>query len=366
MTNDEQQLFLRKLNRRTRFTQFLVWIALFFTAAGIAAGYKNWLRIHDKAKTGLAGVAEIKKQIPTFAKKQRLLELQQSINKQLEQNTQQFDSTLKKLKLIQQGTEHIAASVYDQVKDLTQKQQASTPKQPLPVTLEWQLSEIKFLLQTAIYELTLKYNKETALSALKLADKRLLQLNRSDFFPLRKQISQDIARLEEFTLPDMMALSAKISELQAMLEASGGADTKATTEHSEPLFKIEPTRTEQSNTDQPQKESILNRVKKTINDAVVIRKFDKQLSDEMDAESRLSLLQLLSLKLETLRIMLFKQQEKNYHKQISELKKLLLKYHLISNQKQMIAELEQLDSINLKPEIPDISGSLKLLNQISK
>ena len=122
---DDQQQFLQKLNRRTRFTQFLVWIALFFTAAGIAAGYKNWLRIHEKAKAGLTGIAEIREEMPSFAKKEQVLPLQATVNKQLKNNSAHIDKALLELREIQLSTKHLATTVYDQVEQITRQHDAS-------------------------------------------------------------------------------------------------------------------------------------------------------------------------------------------------------------------------------------------------
>ncbi|HIP94642.1 MAG TPA: hypothetical protein EYH20_04825 [Leucothrix sp.] len=113
------------------------------------------------------------------------------------------------------------------------------------------------------------------------------------------------------------------------------------------------------------KNSIINRVKQTIKEAVVVRRFDQSLHAEMDEETQDNLFQLLSLKLETLRIMLLQRQNKNYHQQIKRIKVLLKKYYPESKLIRYKSILEDLDSVNLMPEIPDISASLKLLDSIS-
>ena len=90
--NDEEQIkLLKKINRRTRFTQFLAWLALFFTAVGIAAGYKNWLRIHDKAKLSLKQIVEIRGEIPDFAKKSKVQFLEKEINENIKENKTHLD-----------------------------------------------------------------------------------------------------------------------------------------------------------------------------------------------------------------------------------------------------------------------------------
>jgi len=353
---DDQQQLLQKLNRRTRFTLFLVWIALFFTAAGIAAGYKNWLRIHEKAKTGLAGIAEIREEISSFAKKDQVLPLQEKVNSQLKNNKEHTDKALVEIRRMQQSTKHLAESVYEQVKLITQQQESSAKPQN-PAIHHWSIVEIRFLLTTAIQVLQLKQDKISALKALDMADKRLLIMGSVRFLPLRKQISQDIALLSQYELPDTAQLSEKITILQQQLqqlaaEKSADNNTKVTTLD----FSLKKTK---------DNNSIINRVKRTINKAVVVRKFDQPLHSEIDAETQENLSQLLSLKLETLRIMLLQKQDKNYHEQLERIKNLLMQYFPEPKLGHYNNVLKELDSVILTPKIPDISASLKLLDSIS-
>lgn len=362
---DEQQRYLKKLNRRTRFTQFLVWIALFFTAAGIAAGYKNWLRIHHKAKAGLAGIAEIKEEIPSFAKKQQIALLQTNFDKQLNNNAKQFDKTLKELRQIKSSTEHLAKTVYQQIEDITKYQEAAiakTTQNQKSNAQDWSLSEIHFLLQTAVEVLSLRHDKYAAKTALELADKQLLKKGSSQYLPLRKQISLDIALLSEYALPNTSKLLEKINTLQTKIEVTLTHNKdKNTVAH------------EQTNTSATKKEkeakeknndNLNSWFKKTLDKAIVIKKYDQSLQDSISNESKVALLQLLSLKLETLRITLLQADNKHYHLQISNIKSLIKKYYPEKMVSDINKELAYLDTVNLSPKIPNISKSLKLFQSI--
>ena len=356
---DDQQLFLKKLNRRTRFTQFLVWIALFFTAAGIAAGYKNWLRIHQKAKAGLAGIAEIREEIPSFAKKEQISSLQTRLKKQLSDNAEQNNQTVKELKQIELSTKYIANTVYQQIENITKHQESVIGKQ-LPLVQDWSLSEIRFLLQTAIDILAIKQDKKAAKTALELADKRLLKKGNTDFLPLRKQISLDIARLDQYISPDIVALSKQISTIQNQLES-----VSKKTEEKDAVSLTKDVKTTAKENTNNEKKSIKKWVSKTISDAIVVRKFDQPLKDEMNMEGRKALSQLLSLKLETLRIMLLQGHEKNYHAQIDAIRKLIERYYPEKTFLLYKKQLNDLNSINLNPKLPDISTSLKVFESIA-
>lgn len=356
---DDSQKLLRKLNRRTRFTQFLVWIALFFTALGIAAGYKNWLRIHDKAKAGLAGISEIREQIPSFADKEQVQKFQSTISGKLNNSQKHIDGALKELRQIQDSTQHIADSVYTQVEALTIKQEVVSSAQQASAPHDWTLSEVHFLLQTAIQVLTIKHDKLGAIKALNLADQILLKRASIKLLPLRKQISQDLALVKQYSPPNITLLSEKINTLQYLLEP------KQLLEEERAALKpsiVEENRDETSAVST--EESLVSRVKKTLNEAVIVQKFDKPLRDEMSKESQKSLYQLLSLRLETLRIMLLQGKDKSYHSQIERIIMLLRTFYADEDSRPLIKKLNALNSVDLVPGIPDITKSLTLLESL--
>jgi len=357
--NDEQALLLKKLNRRTRFTQFLAWLALFFTMVGIAAGYKNWLRIHDKAKAGVKGVAEIKSELPNFAPKERLEALEKEINDTFKGNKAHLDAAMHELRNIQDSTQHIAETVYAQVEVLTNQQEAVVKIQT-PTIKDWSLGEVRFLLQTAVQRFNLKQDQAGAIAAFKLADTLLVERGELEFLPVRKQISQDIAIVNQYAIADTNALSQKIDSLLGQL--------KPTPKPKEKVVKVsELIPTNETNEQQaPQNESLVSRVKNSINNAVVVRKEGKTLQAEMEFEAQERLYQLLSLRLETLRMMLLQGDDKNYHQQAKRIKELTKSYYPEAINGKLLEQLDFLDKANLEPILPDVSGSFKLLDALMK
>lgn len=362
---DEQQKLLRKLNRRTRFTQFLAWLALFFTMIGIAAGYKNWLRIHDKAKAGLHAIGEIRKEMPEFAQKKKVALLEKEIKENFRDNKADLDSAMHELRNIQDSTQHIAETVYTQVEALT-KQQEAVVKIQTPTIKDWSLGEVHFLLQTAVQRFNLKQDQTGAIAAFKLADTLLVERGSLNLLPVRKQISEDIATVKQYALADIGSLSKTIDDLLTQLKPL----PSATENKSESIDLIPPTKVENksesknsTNKDnqEPANESLVAKVKKTINNAVVIRKHDQSLQVEMDNEAKERLFQLLSLRLETLRMMLLQGDDINYHLQIQRIKKLFKDYYPEKTNNKLIQQLNYLNKANLEPEIPNVSQSLILL-----
>ncbi len=360
-----QLKLLNRLNRRTRFTQFIAWMALFLTVVGIAAGYKNWLRIHEKAKRGLSNIAEIRQELPGFAKKEKVTLLEKEINENLKDNKSHLDKAMRELRHIQDSTQHIAETVYTQVEALTQQQSNAVIQ--TPTMKDWSLGEVHFLLQTAVQRFKLKQDKAGAIEAFKLADSLLVERASVELLPVRKQISEDIAAVSQFAAPDKMLVSKQIDSLLAQLKPMKKAvdagnegkniDLLPAKEKQDVVEKVSTQANQQLDS-----ESLVSRVKKTINNAVIIRKFDKPLQLEKDAEAQERLFQLVSLRLETLRMMLLQGDDTSYHQQIQRIKTLLTNYYP-DDQKQFQEQLDQLNKVNLSPKLPDISKSLKLLNE---
>jgi len=356
---DEQQKLLRRLNRRTRFTQFLAWLALFFTMVGIAAGYKNWLRIHDKAKAGVQGVEEIRKELSSFAKQERVAVLEKEINDNFKDNKAHLDSAMHELRNIQDSTQHIAETVYTQVEALT-KQQEAIVKIQTPTIKDWSLGEVHFLLQTGVQRFILKQDQAGAIAAFKLADSLLVERGSLEFLPVRKQISEDIAAVNQYAIADTSALSQKIDKLLTELKP-----LPKPKESGVQVQELIPTKA-MGNGEESQKSkgSIVARMTATINKAVVIRKESKTLQAEMDIEAKERLYQLLSLRLETLRMMLLQGDDKNYHQQAKRIKELTKSYYPEETNGKLLEQLDELDSANLEPKLPDVSRSLTLLEEL--
>ena len=351
---DDQLKLLRKINRRTRFTQFLAWLALFFTAVGIAAGYKNWLRIHDKAKLALRQIEEIKQEMPNFALQEKLASLEKELNDNFKENKAHLDKAMNELRTIQDSTQYIADSVYMQAEKLTQQQPAIQIQ--TPTLKDWSLGEVHFLLQTAVQQFDLKKDKASAIISFKLADNLLLERGELQLLPVRKQISENIANVNQYAAVDVSELSLKIDELLGELKPEI-ALTTITNQSIELLPSAKETDTKTEVT-----ETLVNRVKKSINNAVVFKKLDKPLQQDLDSKERLY--QLFSLRFETLKIMLLQGDNDNYHKQIERIRSLLINYYPIDKNSVYLEKLKTLENVDLSPKLPYIKSSLELLEKI--
>lgn len=359
---DDQQKLIKKMNRRTRFTQFLAWLALFFTAVGVAAGSKHWFRIDDKTKLALQRIEELEKQVPNFALQEKLAVLEKELNENFKENKAHLDKAMVELRTIQDSTQYIADSVYIQAEKLTQ-QQPSIQIQT-PTLKDWSLGEVHFLLQTAVQQFELKRDKESAIVSFKLADNLLLERGELELLPVRKEISKDIATVNQYVVVDVSKLSQNIDDL--LLQLKPAIEVVEKSSESVELLPTAKKPVEGKKTESKTEETLVNRVKKTINDAVVIRKLDKPLQEDLDLDSKERLYQLFSLRFETLKIMLLQSDNGNFHKQIERIKTLLVDYYPPEISADYLEQLKVLSQADLSPKIPDANNSLQLLEKIMK
>ncbi len=358
---DEQLKLLKKINRRTRFTQFLAWLALFFTAIGIAAGSKHWFRIDDKTKLALHQIQELKQQLPNFALQEKLSVLEKELNDNFKTNKAHLDKAMTELRTIQDSTQYIADSVYVQAEELT-KQQPDVKIQT-PTLKDWSLGEVHFLLQTAVQQFELKKDKESSLISFKLADNLLLERGDLDLLPVRKKISEDIAAVNQYAAVDVTALSQKIDSMLTSLKPVI-AKTEPNSKNVELLPTKDETDGQDNNNNSDKKDTLVNRVKKTINDAVIIRKLDKPLQEDLDIDAKERLYQLFSLRFETLKIMLLQGDNENYQKQLERIKALVNNYYTDEKKETYLEQIKELSKINLSPTLPKANASLQLLEKI--
>src|SRR5881394_1952816 len=84
---------------------------------------------------------------------------------------------------------------------------------------EWQLAEIEQVLAIASQQLQLAGNVRAALLALQLAEARLARADRPQFQPVRRALARDIERLRVLPVVDLPAMSSRLDNLVAQVDA---------------------------------------------------------------------------------------------------------------------------------------------------
>ena len=120
--NSSLEKQLRTLRKRSTFTLFLTWMALFFTVVGIAAGYKNFLRVHDKAKVAQESALSIASLAPSYALRESVESWQQEVTSKLTTSSAQAAAELDELKAVRESNLFITEALNKQVEQMTLQQ----------------------------------------------------------------------------------------------------------------------------------------------------------------------------------------------------------------------------------------------------
>ncbi len=351
---DESAQLLTILQGRSRFTLFIAWLALFLTAVGIAAGYKNWMQINDRAKQAVVGVNKLKQQAETFAQKSSVVAFNTQLLTDLDKKSKQLDRSVQTLDTVKKLTQHAVETVEQQALLLTQQQEQSRALVSTP-SYAWRLAELRFLLQIANQRLQLHKDKDGALQALRSAETTLLKLGSKKYLPVRKKLAEEIVSVEIFLIPNISAISQRIAEL---LEVINAMPVEAEIAKQQKITLLPEVSEEES--------GFISRIVSGINNAVVIQKFDPSVRKIIGIDEKEKLKNLLQLRFETLRLMVLQGLDYDYHQQLQLIQKMLEKYYPDIIKGSLQQQLDELNKVKLSPSPPDISGSLILLNQLSK
>lgn len=224
---------------------------------------------------------------------------------------------------------------------------------------DWLLADAEYLLTVANQRLHLVGDVATTREALEAADQRLRESGDAAAFKVREQIAKEIALLNGATVPDIVGIYAGIQHLQDAVEnlavflphaGKQPDDTKA------PSSNL----AEQEN-------GLLSSVAKQLKGYVVLRHTSQEVQAILTPEEAHFIKQQLKVRLEMIEIALVQQNDTLFASSIADTK-LWLKKNFAENisTERFEAELNKLSAVQIRSQYPDVSGSLKLLKDISK
>lgn len=223
---------------------------------------------------------------------------------------------------------------------------------------DWLLADAEYLLTVANQRLHLVGDVATTREALEAADQRLRESGDAAVFKVREQIAKEIALLNNATVPDIVGIYAGIQHLQDAVESLSVFLPHAGKQPEKPA----------PNSDLSEHgHDILNTVAKQLEGYVVLRHTEQPVNAILTPEEAHFIKQQLKVRLEMIEIALVQQNDTLFASSIADAKQ-WLKKNFAENQQtdQFVAELDKLGNIQIRSQYPDVSGSLKLLKDISK
>lgn len=337
-------------SRTARFASYIAIGALCFTALGVSVGYKHWLRISDKAKQALGEIEVMQRQLDAKAESSDLANAIRAFESSTQTNADTLNSALQQLNTIKEETVYAASTVNEQIQDLTALQEGPPQIRTRMTRAEARLAEIQFLLESADNRLVFFYDTAGAMALLKAADMMLIRIGSSDLLPVRERLKKDIAKLEQYELPDTKKLLAKVSNMEKNLPQLATLATDAETTEVVDIFKTE-----------DGDNSFSGKFKNYVNNSISITKDTESPKETLNLANKQRIDQLLKLRLTALRLNILERQDSEYHYQINQINRMLDKYYLKGQRDQWQQALSEMKELTLNPEAPTIDSALQFI-----
>ncbi len=318
----------------------LLIIILFVIVLGLMAGggYLGWQEINKIQQTNNRLITELRADIERRATRsqldQQLSPLQQSIG--------QSDNRLAALEQQQLGLLDSTEKLYE----LYGRDENG-----------WKLAEVEYLMSIAQHKLTLENDFEGAAKTLNAASERIAELADPGLLPVRVQISEEISRLKTRVRPDLVGMTLLVSRLARQItHLKPGYQTRR--EEPAPEASAETKGAED-------KRSYDQRLMDFMKSLVTI-KSSKPEADEAQQTMVLDVTEKLEDNLKLTRWSLLERDAFQYDRLMKENVELFEQYYDLENaaNADFHESLLTLQKASLKPQLPDISESLRMLKQI--
>ncbi len=223
----------------------------------------------------------------------------------------------------------------------------------------WQLAEAAYLLRLANHRLQLQGDVEGAFIGLQSADLILKQMADPVLLPVREQIARELTQLKMVEEVDIEGISA---QLMGLAESARKLPIKGVQ-----LVESLQSESEEVSTEQAVDgwQGIISRVWGELRSLVVITHHDKLIAPLMPAAQQSYLYHTIELQLETARMALFKGDQQTWQASLSHARHWLNDYFdpEVASVKSTLESINQLEKIEISPVFPDISTSLRTLQQ---
>ena len=226
---------------------------------------------------------------------------------------------------------------------------------------DWLVADAEYLLSVANRRLHLMGDVSTTIEALKAADNRLRESGDTAGFKVRGQITKEIALVKKVKVVDVVGiystlemLEEDVAKLNVFLPYSGKAQDKQSAREAQ---------TESTD----ELNDALDKALIEIEGIVTIRRLDKPVTSIISPEQKAFISEQLSTKLVIVKLALVQHDDALYQAGIADVLQWLNKnFTKDAEYKHFVSELEQLKTIQIRSNFPDISQSLKMLRNITK
>jgi len=228
---------------------------------------------------------------------------------------------------------------------------------------QWMAAEAEYLMRVANHRLRLERDEKTALSALQAADGRLKATGDPLWTEVREALAGEISSLLALVKLDTIGKAATLSSMIKQVDKLRLLDAKAPEIH-----------VKTKTSDALALDDVIAKAKELLaqgwlgfKSLVIVRRHDAPVTAMMPPEQRYFIYQNLRMQLEAARFAILRSDAELYSSSLATVKEWLNEFVVKDPTAQAMAEeLEGLLKVNIRPELPDISGSLRLLREKMK
>jgi uroporphyrin-3 C-methyltransferase len=222
----------------------------------------------------------------------------------------------------------------------------------------WLLAEVEYLLRIANQRLQLQGDTGTALAALQAADERLHELSDPGYLAVREALAREIGQLRAVPAVDRGGLALKLASLEARVDAlrpAGARYISARERHGEARESL-------AASDWREVPAL---VWQAVRRLLVVRTHQEPATPMLPPEQEYFLDQNLRLTLEAARVALLQADAEQYRGSLETARRWLEQHYDREHPAtaSMSNELFHLLQQDIRPALPDISTSLRLLRQ---
>ncbi len=269
---------------------------------------------------------------------------------------------------IRSGLEDTRSTLSARLDELQRQQQAGAERLAALAAVVgrsdagWALAEAAWLLHLASQRLQLAADPATALRALDSADAVLRELGDPHYQVVREEIAREREALQALPDVDVDGLSARLT---ALADAAGTLPLAASRYQAAAPAPAESSTEAQQARDWRDLPRVIWHA---LRELVSIRQHDKPVQPMLPPEREYFLRLNLRLQLEGARLALLRQDPALYRDSLAAARRWLASYFDDSEAavQQALQELDHLAAADIRPPLPDISASLRLLRQQMK
>ena len=341
--------------KTTNKSGFISLSALIIAAAALGAGYIAWQQINtqqnnlnsrlnktEKSMAGLQATSDSSLSAAETAQKTN-----QSLQNQMNTLEDKIDTDISKLERNNQTFNESLASISSNIRERKSD--------------DWLVEEARHLINIANHQAQLNKNKNSAIAALEAADQRLRDTADPALIKTRQIITDDIIALRGILDLDITGISLTLSQLEDRIEQL------PLDNESDKLTM--PAKEASEATTITDAKSFANKIWSDVKGLVSIRRSVAQDGAALlPPDQHFFLQQNLRLKLETARLALLQRNSKTFNESLKTARTWINNYFNTgaAATASMLTSLESYEGLDLEPAFPDLSNSLRTLDEWEK